>query len=112
VLKFFRFPSEYKFLHKHRLANYLPSNGHYYQFIPSIGIPWTTAKKYLPQLFLYGLQRIFSYITAADEAISGEQAEELDGLVEVMQRMKEFGNGLQVLKGLRMVEQEQLSGMD
>jgi gliding motility-associated-like protein len=56
-------------------ANYLPSNGHYYQFIPSIGIPWTTAKALAANSRYYGLQGYLATITAADEAkISGEQA--------------------------------------
>jgi hypothetical protein len=55
---------------------------------------------------------IFSHYITADEAkISGERQKELDGLAED-EGLKEFGNGLQVLKVLRMVEQEQLSGMD
>jgi hypothetical protein len=54
-LKFFRFSIwNTNFSISIGQANYLPSNGHYYQFIPSIGIPWTTAKKYLPQaLFIW-----------------------------------------------------------
>jgi hypothetical protein len=45
----------------------LPSNGHYYQFIPSIGVPWTTAKA-LAANSLYYTQGYLATITAADEA--------------------------------------------
>jgi gliding motility-associated-like protein len=56
-------------------ANYLPSNGHYYQFIPSIGITWTAAKILAENTLYYGLQGYLATITSADEAkISGEQA--------------------------------------
>ena len=56
-------------------ANYLPSNGHYYQFIPSIGITWTAAKVLAENTLYYGLQGYLATITTADEAkISGEQA--------------------------------------
>jgi hypothetical protein len=50
----------------------LPSNGHYYQFIPSIGLLGRQQNTSENSLY-YGLQDC--YITAADEAkISGEQA--------------------------------------
>jgi hypothetical protein len=69
-------------------------------------------QKYL-QALLYGLRGYLATITAADEAkISGEQAEGAGWIGGSDAELKEFGNGLQVLKGLRMVEQEQLSGMD
>lgn len=56
-------------------ANYLPSNGHYYQFIPSTGITWTAAKILAENTLYYGLQGYLATITSADEAkISGEQA--------------------------------------
>ena len=56
-------------------ANYLPSNGHYYQYIPNIGITWSDAKIAAPTNYYYGIQGYLATITAADEAqLSGEQA--------------------------------------
>jgi gliding motility-associated-like protein len=56
-------------------ANYLPSNGHYYQYIPSLGITWSDAKIAAENSTYYGLQGYLATITAADEAqLSGEQA--------------------------------------
>ncbi|MEZ7497528.1 T9SS type B sorting domain-containing protein [Flavobacterium sp. Arc3] len=56
-------------------ANYLPSNGHYYQYFSNLGITWTNAKAEAEASNYYGLQGYLATITAADEAkISGEQA--------------------------------------
>lgn len=56
-------------------ANYLPSNGHYYQFIPSLGISWSNAKALAEGSTYYGLQGYLATLTAADEAqLAGEQA--------------------------------------
>ncbi|WP_417998062.1 T9SS type B sorting domain-containing protein [Flavobacterium sp. LB2P74] len=56
-------------------ANYLPRNGHYYQYVPNLGINWTAAKAAAEISTYYGLQGYLATITAADEAkISGEQA--------------------------------------
>lgn len=56
-------------------ANYLPSNGHYYQYIPNLGITWTNAKTAAEASVYYGLQGYLATITSADEAqLSGEQA--------------------------------------
>jgi gliding motility-associated-like protein len=56
-------------------ANYLPSNGHYYQYVPSLGISWTNAKTAAETSTYYGLQGYLATITAMDEAILiGEQA--------------------------------------
>jgi gliding motility-associated-like protein len=56
-------------------ANYLPSNGHYYQYIPNIGITWSNAKTAAQNSTYYGLQGYLATITAADEAqLAGEQA--------------------------------------
>jgi gliding motility-associated-like protein len=58
-------------------ANFLPRNGHFYQFISNVGITWTTAKDAAESIAnnYYGLQGYLATITAADEAkISGEQA--------------------------------------
>lgn len=57
-------------------ANYLPSNGHYYQYIPNIGITWADARIAATTSFYYGIQGYLATITAADEAqIAGEQSE-------------------------------------
>lgn len=56
-------------------ANYLPSNGHYYQYIASLGISWTNAKTAAETSTYYGLQGYLATITAMDEAVLiGEQA--------------------------------------
>lgn len=56
-------------------ANYLPSNGHYYQYFPNLGITWSNAKALAQTSNYYGLQGYLATITAADEAqLSGEQA--------------------------------------
>jgi gliding motility-associated-like protein len=56
-------------------ANYLPRNGHYYEFVPFLGISWTNAKLAAEGSNYYGLQGYLATITSADEAkISGEQA--------------------------------------
>lgn len=55
-------------------ANYLPSNGHYYEFKPNIGVHWSDAKILAQNSTYYGLQGYLATITSADEAqISGEQ---------------------------------------
>lgn len=57
-------------------ANYLPSNGHYYQYIPSVGISWTAAETAAETSIYYGLQGYLATITAADEAqLVGGQAQ-------------------------------------
>lgn len=56
-------------------ANYLPSNGHYYQYIPNIGITWSDAKIAAQSNNYYGIQGYLATITATDEAqLSSEQA--------------------------------------
>ena len=55
-------------------ANYLPSNGHYYLYIPNIGITWSAAKIAAQNSTYYGLQGYLATITSAEEAqIAGEQ---------------------------------------
>src|SRR5690606_18892184 len=49
-------------------ANYLPSNGHYYQYIPAVGISWTAAEAAAAASTYYGLQGYLATITATDEA--------------------------------------------
>jgi gliding motility-associated-like protein len=56
-------------------ANYLPSTGHFYQFIKAIGITWTDAKIAAENLDYYELQGYLATITIPEEAqLSGEQA--------------------------------------
>jgi gliding motility-associated-like protein len=56
-------------------ANFLPSTGHYYQYVPNIGISWTNAKVAAEALNYYGLKGYLATILSAEEAqISGEQA--------------------------------------
>jgi len=56
-------------------ANYLPSTGHYYMFVPNINITWTAAKAAAETSTYYGLQGYLVTITSADEAqLCGEQA--------------------------------------
>ncbi|WP_396191598.1 T9SS type B sorting domain-containing protein [Flavobacterium sp.] len=56
-------------------ANYLPSNGHYYQYISNIGVSWTSAKALAELSQYYGLQGYLATITSAEEKqLSGEQA--------------------------------------
>ncbi|MEN2401880.1 T9SS type B sorting domain-containing protein [Flavobacterium sp. MC2016-06] len=56
-------------------ANYLPSTGHYYLFVPNIGITWSAAKAAAEASTYYGLQGYLATILSADEAkLIGEQA--------------------------------------
>ncbi len=56
-------------------ANYLPSTGHYYQYIPSLGITWTAARDAAALSTYYGLQGYLATLTTQDEAdFSGSQA--------------------------------------
>ena len=56
-------------------ANFLPSNGHYYQFVSNLGISWSDAKIAAENSTYYGLQGYLATITASDEALLvGEQA--------------------------------------
>ncbi|HEX8268737.1 MAG TPA: T9SS type B sorting domain-containing protein [Flavobacterium sp.] len=56
-------------------ANYLPSTGHYYRFVSSLGITWTNAKTAAEQSTYFGLQGYLATIGATDEAqLAGEQA--------------------------------------
>ena len=55
--------------------NYLPSTGHYYEFISSIGITWTAAKAAAETKNYNGLQGYLATITTSEEAqLTGEQA--------------------------------------
>ncbi|SFE27015.1 Ig-like domain-containing protein [Flavobacterium xueshanense] len=56
-------------------ANYLPRNGHYYQYISNIGINWNAAKAAAETSEYFGLQGYLATITASDEAqLAGKQA--------------------------------------
>ena len=56
-------------------ANFLPSTGHYYEYVPSIGITWTAAKLAAEALNYYGLKGYLATISSLEEVqISGEQA--------------------------------------
>lgn len=56
-------------------ANYLPSTGHYYEFVSSVGITWQQAKVAAEARNYYGLQGYLVTITTKDEAqLCGEQA--------------------------------------
>ncbi|WJS96422.1 T9SS type B sorting domain-containing protein [Flavobacterium johnsoniae] len=56
-------------------ANYLASTGHFYMYIPTVGIRWTTAKAEAETLVYYGLKGYLATILSADEAkLVGEQA--------------------------------------
>ncbi|MFD2941489.1 Ig-like domain-containing protein [Flavobacterium notoginsengisoli] len=56
-------------------ANYLASTGHFYVYIPTVGIRWTTAKAEAETLTYYGLKGYLATILSADEAkLIGEQA--------------------------------------
>ena len=56
-------------------ANYLPSNGHYYEYVPNSGISWTQAFALANSSNYYGLQGYLATITTQEEAdLCGEQA--------------------------------------
>jgi gliding motility-associated-like protein len=55
-------------------ANYLPSNGHYYLYVPNVGISWSNARIAAQASTYYGLQGYLATLTSAEEAqIAGEQ---------------------------------------
>ncbi|TDE29656.1 T9SS type B sorting domain-containing protein [Flavobacterium ranwuense] len=56
-------------------ANYLPRNGHFYEYVYSPGISWTAAKLAAETKIYYGLKGYLATLTAADEAqLAGAQA--------------------------------------
>lgn len=56
-------------------ANYLPRNGHYYEYVPNLGITWTDARAAADIKTYYGLKGYLATLTAADEAqLAGKQA--------------------------------------
>ncbi|WP_123897986.1 T9SS type B sorting domain-containing protein [Aureibaculum marinum] len=56
-------------------ANYLPSTGHYYEYVSDVGITWKEAKVAAESRTYYGLQGYLVTITSTEEAkLAGEQA--------------------------------------
>ena len=56
-------------------ANYLPSTGHFYEFINAPNIRWDVAKARAETMTYYGLRGYLATITSSEEAkLSGEQA--------------------------------------
>jgi|GEM_PF-1037959 len=56
-------------------ANFLPSSGHYYEYIPSLGITWTNANTEANARTYFGLQGYLATLTDQEEAdFSGSQA--------------------------------------
>ena len=56
-------------------ANYLASTGHYYEYVPALGITWTSARDAAALRTFYGLQGYLVTIGAQDEAtLVGSQA--------------------------------------
>ena len=56
-------------------ANYLPSTGHYYRFMPQSGISWTAAKTAAEASNYYGIQGYLATLLSAEEAqLCGEQS--------------------------------------
>src|SRR5690606_29369797 len=56
-------------------ANYLPSTGHYYEYVSSYGISWSDAKAAAENRRYFGLQGYLATILTAEEAqLTGEQA--------------------------------------
>ncbi|WP_026712397.1 Ig-like domain-containing protein [Flavobacterium daejeonense] len=55
--------------------SYLPRNGHYYEYVPALGIKWTEARDAAALRTYYGLQGYLATLTAKDEAqLAGAQA--------------------------------------
>jgi gliding motility-associated-like protein len=56
-------------------ANYLPRNGHYYEYVSSTGVSWTKARDAAELKTYYGLKGYLATLTAADESqLAGKQA--------------------------------------
>ena len=56
-------------------ANYLPKTGHYYEYVPALGITWTNAKVTAGMRTYYGLQGYLATILNPEEAqLAGKQA--------------------------------------
>ena len=66
-----------RFFHQFRTRqlSYLPRNGHYYEYVPALGINWTAAKDAAAARTYYGLKGYLATLTSADEAqLAGAQA--------------------------------------
>jgi len=56
-------------------ANFLPSTGHFYEYVSDIGIDWESARQAAASRTYFGLQGYLATVTSADEAqITGEQS--------------------------------------
>ncbi|KOS06597.1 hypothetical protein AM493_11545 [Flavobacterium akiainvivens] len=56
-------------------ANYLPSTGHYYKFVPQYNISWSASKTAAENSNYYGLQGYLATLLSAEEAqLCGEQS--------------------------------------
>lgn len=56
-------------------ANYLPSTGHFYQYVPALGITWTNARIAAENSSYFGLKGYLATLGTIDEAtLAGEQA--------------------------------------
>lgn len=56
-------------------ANFLPFTGHYYEFVPNVGISWTAANTAASARTYFGLQGYLATLTSQQEAdFSGSQA--------------------------------------
>ena len=58
-------------------ANYLPSTGHYYEFIPDLNITWIEAKAAAENKTYYGIKGYLVTILSSDESRSEEHTSEL-----------------------------------
>jgi len=57
-------------------ANFLPSTGHFYEFVSVPGISWTLARTFAEERTYYGLPGYLATVSSLEEAIlTGEQAE-------------------------------------
>ncbi|NDV43640.1 T9SS type B sorting domain-containing protein [Flagellimonas sediminis] len=55
-------------------ANYLPETGHYYEYVPQVGVNWEDARVAAQNRIYFGLQGYLVTVTSAAEAqITGEQ---------------------------------------
>ena len=56
-------------------ANFLPSTGHFYEYVEDIGVTWTQARMLAEEENYYGLPGYLATITSPEEAqLSGEQS--------------------------------------
>ncbi|NCP51976.1 MAG: T9SS type B sorting domain-containing protein [Flavobacteriales bacterium] len=56
-------------------VNFLPQTGHYYEYVPSLSITWTSARAAAEVRTYFGLKGYLATITSIEEAqLSGEQA--------------------------------------